>query len=147
MSTPSPWSANALFLGPLIAERLQAQLGDDVRELLVIDELQGEAQPKQFPAVVIMVRDIRPSGQAQRSSTNVEMDWLVIVAVETIRRRDPGGRSAAAGPLIPKVVAALHGWTPPGVLRALAWRPGPRPDYGRDVSYFPLLFNHQVMAT
>lgn len=146
-STQGLWAQNALYIGPLIAARLRAQV-PELREVEVFDELDlKDPRVKQFPAALVLLHEMQPTGSnSLRKVTTADQKWLVILAV-TSASADADSRSAKAGPLIPKVVSALQGWEPvrnTGV--ALAWKPGPRPDYGKDISYFPLLFSIQVIS-
>lgn len=140
------WSANALWPGDAIVARLKAEV-PDLREVLAIDEFDSSAtQPRQLPAAVVMLDLLRVKGtNAMRSESAIEQDWLVVLAVRSAAR-EPGANAAAAGLLIPQVVKALLGFKPDGGLRTFEWRTGPRPDYGTDVSYFPLLFTLQAVA-
>lgn len=147
MSTQSLWAQNALYVGPLIAAQLRAKVAE-LREVMVFDELDlKDPRVKQFPAALVLLHEMQPTGSnALRKVSTAEQRWLVILAVMSASA-DADSRSAKAGPLIPKVIAALQGWEPvrnTGV--ALTWRPGPRPDYGKDISYFPLLFSIQVVS-
>ncbi len=140
-ATAPRWADDALFAGRRICERLQEQVRE-LRLVQLIDEIEDKA-PKQMPAAVVLLSAMRPAGEPLRGVAKVEMDWIVLLAVAP-RSSDPARAAAKAGPLIPAVVRALQGWAPEGSNKALAWQPGPRPDYGADVSYFPLLFTHQV---
>lgn len=147
VSAQALWQADALWPGAAIVARLQQQV-PALRQVFTIDELDPAAPgPKQWPAALVLLDQMRPTdANPQRPAALVQQDWLVALAV---RAPGPGeGRNMAeAGPLIPPVVRALHGWAPSGQLRALAWRPGMRPHYGRNGSYFPLVFSLQVVTT
>lgn len=147
------WADDALYVGQRICARLQAQM-PELRAVMMIDELEGP-EPRQLPAAVVLLQAMRPEGDPLRTTTKLAMDWLVLLAVKPIRggaatvAGNPASSAVAAaklGPLIPRAVRALQGWKPEGSNQALAWRPGPRPDYARDVTYFPLLFTHQAMT-
>jgi hypothetical protein len=140
------WADDALWLGPQIRRRLQAEVAD-FRAVYLSDELDLQAkEPPQHPAAIIMLSDLRPPepGPNSRQAT-VEQDWLVMLCVRTARR-DPDRVRQQLGPLISKTVRALQGWAPTDRQRAFEWRRGPRADYTPDTSYFPLLFTTLLVA-
>lgn len=147
MSRPNPWAANALFAGPLIVAQLKA-LVPDLREVMEIDEFDPKlTKPRQLPAAVVVLHALRPtSPNPMRRVVTMAQDWLVLLAANSLRPAD-NRNSSEFGRLIPKVVAALQGWAPPGTDLALSWDVGPRPNYGTDVSYFPLRFTLQAVST
>ncbi len=142
----SHWSADALFAGDAIVQRLQQQVSA-LRLVGQVDAFAGATDvPKQMPAALVLLHDMRVMGKnGLRAEVVTEQDWLVALAV---RSASPAGaaNAEALGVLVPQVVRALQGWTPDGSLRQLAWGTGPRPNYGRNVSWFPLLFTLQVVA-
>lgn len=146
MSAQSLWAANALWAGDMIVARLKASV-PALREVLAIDEFDpGTTQPRQLPAAVVLLQAMRPMGvNAMRKEVVVEQDWIVALAVRSAAR-DANANGAEAGALIPGIVSALQGWVPFGTNRGFAWRPGPAPNYGKDVSYFPFLFTLQVVT-
>lgn len=142
----SAWSDDALFVGKRIVERLQECL-PVLREVALIDDISdNSATPRQTPSAVVLLHAMQPKTNENATRVALEQDWLVLLAV---RGRSPGpDRNAeAVGSLIPQCITALQGWMPSGASRFLAWVPGPRPDYGRDTSYFPLLFRIQLATT
>ena len=141
----SLWADNALWAGPEIAARLVAAV-PALREVLQLDEIDLAAPAiKQFPAALVLLQRDRPEGDPLRNRVTLTQDWLVAIAVRSAR---PGmaSNSAEIGPLIPQVVRALQGWKPGGQQRGLAWQPGMAPSYGRDISYWPLVFSLQVVT-
>lgn len=152
MSTPAPWAADALWAGELIVARLRSEL-PELREVTTIDGYDPKVtEPKQLPAAVVVAAGMQPVGNtAQRVQAAVVQQWLVVLGVRSAAR--PAGRNAGElGPLISRAVRALQGWTPGpddrfNGQRALVWSPGgPRPSYGNNVSYWPLLFHLQVVT-
>lgn len=142
------WAQNALFLGPLIAARLKDRV-PELRDALVMDDVDPEENEiRQHPTAVVMLYGLRPTGSnPMRKVTTMEQEWLVALVVKSARR-DGDRRSAEAGPLIPKVIAALQGWEPVrGTSLALSWKPGPRPHYGKNTSFYLLLFSIQVVSS
>lgn len=145
VSTQSLWAANALWAGAAIQARLVDQV-PELREVLLLDEIDPKVNgPRQTPAAVVLLDRMSPTAEPQRAHAVVQQDWIVALAVRSAAP-DANRNSAAAGVLIPQVVRALQGWAPPGQLRAFAWRPGMRPNYGRDVTYWPLTFSLQVVT-
>jgi hypothetical protein len=134
------WTADALWLGPAIAERLRSQVSA-LRAAEVMDDITPELFPPQVPAAAVLLQALRPQGSNPSVPTAlVEADWLAVVVVDS-RRGNRDAQRAAAGPLISLFVAALHGWQPPSCNRPLAWRVGaPRPYYTKSFSAYPLLF-------
>ncbi|HMN55651.1 MAG TPA: hypothetical protein PKE15_00255 [Ottowia sp.] len=139
------WGANALWPGQAIVGRLRATVAD-LRAVLLLDEFDaGTTVPRQLPSAVVLLdslRVVQRPGGAYGLPINCEQDWMVAIAVRSARA-EADAASALAGALLPQVVAALHGWMPDGTVRPLTWRTGPRPNYGRDVSYYPLIFSLQ----
>jgi len=149
MSSQSLWAADALWVGGAIADRLRDQVGAALREVLQLDELDQSGEPKQCPAAVVVFAGMRPSasaGSAISRITTVQQDWIVALAVRSARA-DQARDTKALGVLIPQVISALHGWVPPSQQRPLVWGPGPRPNYGRNVTFMPLQFAIQVVTT
>ena len=150
MSGQSLWAANALWAGRAIADRLADQV-PALREVLVMDEIGPNGPgPKQFPAALVLLHAMRPVGPLTEGATRValEQDWLVAVAVKSVRP-EADRNNAAAGPVIPKVISALLGWAPGAESRqnrALVWRPGPDVNYGRDITYYPFIFTLQAVT-
>ncbi len=142
----STWATDALWLGPHICTRLRAEV-PELREAFVLDDLvPGQNEPKQDPAAVVLLDSLVPPGSdPQQSQALAEQGWLVLLAVRSVRK-DGDRYRQLLGPLVTKTVRAMQGWQPPGSNRAFTWRRGPRPDYGKDISYFPLLFSIQMVA-
>ena len=140
------WQANALWAGAAIASRLKANV-PALREVLLMDDIDSAsaAGPKQFPAALVMLHAMQPTGTRPEGATQtpLEQQWMVAIAVQNVRAA--ADRSTqAAGPVIPAVVAALQGWQPGGQPRALAWRPGPGVNYGATVTYYPCSPLHEL---
>lgn len=134
------WSANALWPGQAIVARLLDQV-PDLRAVLMVDEFDASTTaPRQLPSAIVLLDQLRVGvTDAYTRPVNCEQDWMVALAVRSARA-DADASSSQAGVLLPKVVAALQGWKPEPAGRAFVWRTAPRPNYGRDVSYYPLLF-------
>lgn len=139
------WAANALWPGQAIVARLRDQVAD-LRSVLMLDEYDpGTTVPRQLPGAIVMLdglRVVQRPASAYGLPTNCEQDWMVAIAVRRARA-DADAANAQVGVLLPQVVAALHGYVPDGSPRGFFWRTGPRPSYGKDVSYYPLIFTLQ----
>ncbi len=143
----SGWATDALWVAPHICERLRSEV-TDLRAVYMADELDAEAkEPPQVPAAIVLLNDLRPpeTNPLQRAAL-VEQDWLVMLAVRSLRKDKDRSRQAL-GLLVTQTVRALQGWVPAGSKRAFTWRRGPRPDYGVNTNFFPLLFSIDVVAT
>lgn len=140
------WRADALFAGEAIVQRLRQQVSA-LRQVGQVDAFAGDTDaPKQMPAALVVLHNLRVTAKNPlRAEATTEQDWLVALAVRSASPVD-AANAEALGALIPQVVRALQGWAPDGSLRQLAWVTGPRPNYGRNVSWFPLLFTLQVVA-
>lgn len=142
----TPWTDDALFIGPLIVQRLKAELLA-LREVVLLDDLEDkQAGPRQCPAVVVLLDAMQPAGREGQPRMPADQVWLTMLALRSARP-EPDRQRTAAGPLISQVVRALQGWQPPGATRVLSWVRGPRPSYGKDTSYFPLAWAIQVTST
>ena len=138
------WAADALWPGTVIVQRLREQV-PDLRAVLKVNEFDATlTTPKQLPAAIVLLDALRVTQKRDvyTQPLNCEQDWMVAIAVRSARA-DADAASAQVGALLPQVVAALHGFVPAGSPRGFAWRTGPRPSYGADVSYYPLLFTLQ----
>lgn len=148
MSSQALWLDDALWVGTAIVQRLRSQV-PALREVLQLDELDPSVgEPRQCPAAVVVFAGMQPpsqSGSVIPRVTTVSQDWIVAVAVQS-SRADQARDTKAMGVLIPPVIGALHGWVPTGQQRPLVWEPGPRPNYGRNVSFMPLQFSIQVVT-
>lgn len=138
------WDANALWPGEAIAARLRSQV-PALRSVLLVDQFDaGTTAPRQLPSAIVLLDALRPVSKlpVYTQPLNCEQDWLVAIAVRSAAS-DADAASSKAGVLLPQVVAALHAFVPGGSLRGFVWRPGPRPSYGKEVSYYPLIFTLQ----
>lgn len=145
MAVADLWAANALWPGQAIVARLRDQV-PELRSVLLVDEFDASATaPRQLPAAIVMLDALRvtPAADVYTQPTNCDQDWMVAIAVRSARA-DADADSVVVGPLLPKVVAALQGFeAAAGTRRTFSWRTGPRPSYGKDVSYYPLIFSLQ----
>lgn len=141
------WATDALWLAPHIRDRLTDQV-PELRAVYMADEIDADAkEPPQVPAAVVLLNDLRPAAiNPQQQVAVVEQDWLVMLAVRSLRKDKDRSRQAL-GVLVTKTVRAMQGWQPQGTRRTFTWLRGPRPDYGVNTNFFPLLFSIQVAAT
>ncbi|MGK2898378.1 MAG: phage tail terminator protein [Burkholderiaceae bacterium] len=143
----SAWSDDALFIGPAVVQRLQAEV-PALREVLLIDDIEDrDAEPRQVPSAVVLLHALRPASvEPVQPRVPVEQLWMVVLAIRSARR-DPARITSAVGPLIAACVAALHGWVPGAANRPIGWVPGPKPTYGGGTSYYPLVFRAQLTTS
>lgn len=140
VSTPNPWSADALWPGDMLVQRLKAEL-PELREVLSVDEVGAEVNGlKQYPGAMVLCDSLQPIGASGHAGvTRCDQLWLVVLAVQPARRA-AGRANTQLGPLISAAVRAVHGWSPePRALQPFAWERGPRPSYGA-LTLFPLMF-------
>lgn len=117
----SPWHADAFFVGRAIAARLVAEV-PGVREARLADDIPGdEKQPRQPVSVAVSLADADPAASNGLTPVaTLEQVWLVTLAVRSAASAQDKC-AAKAGPLIPAIVKALHGWRADGASRPLAW--------------------------
>lgn len=141
------WRDDALFAGDAIVQRLKQEVSA-LRLVGQVDAFAGDTDaPKQMPAALVLLYDMRVTAKnPMRTQVTTEQDWLVVLAATSASPK-AAAKSEALGALIPQVVGALQGWAPAGSERTLAWGTSPRPKYGRNVSWFPLLFTLHVIAS
>jgi len=148
MAVQDLWAANALWPGQAIVARLRQQVRD-LRQVLMVEDYDPE-QPsvKQMPAAIVLLYGLSPrvARDVYTQPPNCDHDWMVALAVRSARA-DADADSTEVGVLMPKVVSALHGWSPAESGRRFLWNTGPRPAFGRNASYYPLIFSiREVMA-
>jgi len=137
----SAWTEDAFFVGRRMVERLRAEV-PALRDVELIDEIDNkDARPKQFPAGIVLLDTMQPATAVRPAQPVMQMEqrWLLLIAVKTVRA-EPDRNARAAGLLIPACIRALQGWTPTGINRPLTWAPSPRPDYGKDMSLYALMW-------
>lgn len=135
------WAENALWPGQAIVTRLRDQVSA-LRAVQLLDEYDaGITVPRQLPSAIVLLDALRVVSKTNvyTQPLNCEQDWMVALAVRSARA-DADAASAQVGVLLPQVVAALHGFIPTGAVRGFVWRTGPRPSFGKDVNYYPLIF-------
>lgn len=143
-AAPSAWAQDALFVGQLMVARLRDQV-PLLRDVALVDQVAlDKGEITQFPSAVVMLHSMAPKDAVEgRNRCAVDQRWLVVLAVQNVRAaRDR--MTADASPLIAPCVRALFGFTPQGANRPLVWVPGPRPDHGPNVSYYPLMWSIQL---
>lgn len=137
----SQWHADAFFVGREIVARLAAEV-PALRDVRLADEIpDDEREPRQAPSAAVALADMSPAPSEGLSPVSaLGQIWLVMLAVRSAAADSDRG-AKGAGPLIPAVVAALHGWVPPGQRRPLAWtRTGLAPRFAGKFAYYPLAF-------
>ena len=140
-----------LSVGAQIAERLETELSDDVRDVRVvaaIDEIADSAPAS--PAIWVAWggdRVIDGAGPGQGAAQAIDQQWIVALLIRSARESASGGGvQAAAGPLLSRVLSALSGWAPDGS-RALRRIDAMQPRYIAGTGIYPLAFAARIVST
>ena len=140
MPLPEDW----LSVGAQIVARLESALAGDVRQVRIAAALEeiGESAPAS-PAIWVAWggdRIVDGAGPGQGAAQAIEQHWIVALLVRSAKDAASGaGVSAAAGPLLSRILSALMGWPPVGA-RALRRIEAPRPTYVAGTGVYPLAF-------
>ncbi|MCW5657447.1 MAG: hypothetical protein KIT60_07070 [Burkholderiaceae bacterium] len=139
-------AADYLFIGPLIEQRLRAQIGENV-PVEGVEHMAQARDAQDLRELVLYVMwggDSFAGGEASRArggeSQRVFQRWIVWLRVRNASVANKAARSTRAGPLLSAVHKALAGWTPEGAFRPLLRTQGPAPDYQAASGLYPLAF-------
>lgn len=140
----SALAADYLFIGPLIEQRLRAQLPDIPVDLCETVEQVLAADKRQRVLMVLWASDrvdSNPDGQARAGASQMlHQRWLVMLGLANAGRT-ADARNLAAGPVLSQVHKALAGWTPEGAGRALRRANAPlQPTFTSTKAVYPLGF-------
>lgn len=142
------WNFHAAEAG--IVEQLkaccQAGPGAWARAVETRDVLATVAEEMQVVPAVYVVYDGYAVLDADEQRALLAHRWIAVVAVsDASQGREAGPRNQAAGPYVADVLAALHGYLPPGCTGALVPAPPPRPYYSEArFAYYPVAFSAEV---
>lgn len=135
-----------LFIGPLIEERLRAELAAGV-PVEGIEQMSQARDAQDLRAQVVYVMwggDRFDGGDAGRSgggtSQRLWQRWIVWLRLRNASVAIKDARNAGAGALLSATHKALAGWEPEGALRKLVRTQGPAPDYQTASGLYPLAF-------
>lgn len=111
------------------------------------DKLATVAEEMQTVPAVYVVYDGYTVLEADEQRALLSHRWLVIVVVgNATQGRESSPRNQEAGPYVAAVLAALHGYRPPGSTTALVAATPPRPYYSEaKFAYFPVAFTTNVI--
>lgn len=145
MPNPAAFAADYLFAGPLIQERLLAQVG--ALPVEGIEQMAQAVDAQDLRAAVAYVMwggDRFPDTAAGGEASIVYQQWWVWLRVVNASAADRAARDAAAGPLLAALHQALAGFKPAGCLRGFKRVAGPRPNYQPASALYPLAFEIQL---
>lgn len=136
--------ADYLFIGPLIAARLAAEIADLPVEHVETAEQLNQADQRRRTAKVMWAGDTFEPGENGRaregSSQIVHQRWLVALVMNHEGQK-ADARHTAAGPTLSAIHRALAGWQPAGAARALRRAQAPlRPSLTPTSAVYPLGF-------
>lgn len=137
-------AADYLFLAPLIAARLEDQVGDIPIDVCETTDQVLKADARKRVLMVLWAGDRIDTSEAGRAregaSQLVHQRWLVMLGLSNVGKT-PDARNVAAGPLLSKVHKALAGWTPEGAARAMRRASAPlQPTFTESKAVYPLGF-------
>ena len=144
-----PWNFLAAETG--IVHRLKARLQSGAapwaREVASRDALATVAEEMQHCPAVYVVYDGFTVQDADEQRALLAHRFLTILAIANAKQgRDAAPRNQSAGALLPDIIAALHGFTPPECAGGLIPVTAPRPYYSEaKFAYFPLAWQTPVI--
>lgn len=114
-----------------------------VPRVFSVSDLQGvkeNAQPDQALFVVLDGYRVVKC-EAEAKFAQVDLRWLVVVAVRNARQTDAAASVRdTAGAIMQSVIQTLLGWRPPGASGAVRLTDALRPGRSDQFSYYPLGF-------
>lgn len=150
MSGPEPFNLLAAETG-IVAHLVAAtQEGADpwARKVGTKDYLASVVEEVQVVPAVYVVYGGLMVYDADEQRASLGHRWLVVLAVGTAAdMREAAPRNQEAGPLMGRLIVALHGFVPPGSSFGLVPVQPPPPYYseGGKFAYYPLAFVSRAM--
>jgi hypothetical protein len=137
-------AADYLFLAPLIAARLEDQVGDIPIDVCETPEQVLQADKRTRVLMVLWAGDrvdTGADGSARGGASQLlHQRWLVMLGISNAGKT-ADARNLAAGPLLSKVHKALAGWTPEGAGRPMRRASAPlQPTFTGSKAVYPLGF-------
>ena len=137
-------AADYLFLGPLIARRLEAEVPDIPVDVCETAEQVFAADKRPYVLMVMWVGDRfleSEGGRAVNGASQVMYQrWLVLLALNHVGK-EKDARHLKAGPWMSLVHKALAGWTPEGAARSMRRATAAmRPDITPQKAIYPMGF-------
>lgn len=137
----NPLHADYLFLGPLIRQRIAAQIaGLPVEGVAELQQIVDSQDQRHQVAFVLWSGDRFPDTAMGGEASVVFQQWDVWLRVFNASPLNLDGRNDAAGPVLSTLHKALAGWKPEGLFRSFRRMAGPRPNYQRVSGMYPLSF-------
>ncbi|MCK9987646.1 MAG: hypothetical protein AzoDbin1_04118 [Azoarcus sp.] len=143
------WNFHAAESG-IVAElkaATQAGPGAWARAVETRDVLATVAEEMQTPPAIYVVYDGFVVIEADEQRALIAHRWLAVVAIgNATQGREAAPRNQESGPYVAAVIAALHGYRPPGSMTALVPATPPRPYYSEaKFAYYPVAFTTSVL--
>jgi hypothetical protein len=137
-------AADYLFLAPLIAARLEDQVGDMPIDVCETTDQVLKADKRARVLMVLWAGDridTSDAGTARAGASQlVHQRWLVMLGLNNVGKT-ADARNLAAGPVLSKVHKALAGWTPEGAARPMRRASAPlQPTFTESKAVYPLGF-------
>lgn len=125
----------------------QAGPGAWARAVETRDVLATVAEEMQTTPAIYVVYDGFGVLEADEQRALIAHRWLAVVAIgNATQGREAAPRNQESGPYVAAVVAALHGYRPPGSTTGLVPATPPRPYYSEaKFAYFPVAFTTTVL--
>lgn len=127
-----------LGLGPLLVERLAADLPPQVRAATMHDLASVASGQQAVPAVFVAYDGYRVVDASLEARLAIEQSWLTVVTVRNVRDALVGEHARLeAGAIAARVIESLHRARFPGI-KPLRFASAPRPGFSAGYYYLPL---------
>lgn len=138
---------NYLSAGPLIIDKLKAEIPDLANFIFNTADLEGVSGAKQHaPALHVLYFGDRVL-ESRGPACTVEQLWYVVVVTRNVKTQITAEDARMeAGVLAKKVMLALLGWEPTNEHGAMKRTNGVSPAFGAGFAYVPLLFTTKLTA-
>lgn len=127
-----------LGLGPLLVDRLAADLPPQVRAATMHDLASVASGQQAVPAVFVAYDGYRVVDASLEARLAIEQSWLTVVTVRNVRDASVGDHARLeAGAIAARVIESLHRARFPG-MKPLRFASAPRPGFSAGYYYLPL---------
>lgn len=147
--------SNFLFLGPLLINHLNEQLGvagaaaqlPRIHVLGSADLSDVAIEQQLTPAVHIVYQGYRKvEGRSDGKAARIVQTWLAVAAARNVRDLRAGSAARNdAGVIADLVLDCLMGWEAPKLAKPLELVSGPAAGYGGGFQYLPLAFEAEFV--
>lgn len=147
--------SNFLFLGPLLIDRLNEQLGaagaavqlPRIHVLSSADLSEVAMEQQLTPAVHIVYQSYRKvQSLSDGKAARIAQTWLAVTAARNVRDLRAGSAARNdAGVISDMVLDCLMGWEAPKLTKPLELVSGPAAGYGGGFQYLPLAFEAEFV--